>query len=318
MRVRPAILFTAVLGACLTGCDIEDIAIGGNSHAYEKEFHQHYPLAAGGRLSVDGFNGSIEISGWDQDKVEVDVLQYGATEQLRDAMTIDVVASGNSVQIRTLRPAAMRGNMGVKYVIKAPKRVNLDRIATSNGPIKVNDIDGTMWLRTSNGAVQAARVRGELDVQTSNGSVDVRAAEGPVTIRTSNGPVTTQGVRGSLTASTSNGGIHARMDDPEPHRPVRLTTSNGGIELTLGSVQDNDVRATTSNGDITLKLPAQAGARIRARTSHSTIHSDFDLRRDSRDDRDGRDRNHLDSVIGSGGPALELTTSNGPIRVLKL
>ena len=33
---------------------------------------------------------------------------------------------------------------------------------------------------------------------------------------------------------------------------------------------------------------------------------------------DGESKNRLDGVIGGGGPTLELTTSNGSIRVLKL
>jgi hypothetical protein len=33
---------------------------------------------------------------------------------------------------------------------------------------------------------------------------------------------------------------------------------------------------------------------------------------------DARSKNHLDRVIGSGGPTVELTSSNGSIRLLKM
>jgi hypothetical protein len=33
---------------------------------------------------------------------------------------------------------------------------------------------------------------------------------------------------------------------------------------------------------------------------------------------DGGGKNHLDGVIGSGGPTVELTSSNGTIRLLKM
>ena len=212
--------------------------------------------------------------------MEIDGVQYGSTERLRDAIQIDVVASGDSVQIRTIRPVDRYGNMGVKFVIKAPRKVNLDRIVTSNASVKLDDVEGVMRVRTSNGAVRASRLRGELEVQTSNGSVEVSDLEGPAVLRTTNGRVHADEIRGALEAYTTNGAIEARLHRPEPHRPVRLSTSNGGIELTMDSLDDNDVRATTHNGGITVKLPSRAGARVHATTSHSSIHSDFDVDRD--------------------------------------
>ena len=313
MQVRRDILLLAALAAVLSGCDLDEIASLGNAHAYEKDFHQHYPLKSGGRLSLESFNGSVEINGWDEDQVQIDGVQYGSTARLRDAIQIDVVASGDAVQIRTIHPVDSRGNMGVNYVIKAPRRVSLDRIATSNGAVKIDSLEGVLRVRTTNGSVHATRVRGELEVQTSNGAVEVRDLDGPATLRTTNGRVWADGIRGALQASTSNGGIQARMHQPEPHRPVKLSTSNGGIELTMDSLQDNEVRATTSNGGITVKLPSKIGARLRARTSQSAIHTDFEVVREVLDGK-----NRLEGVIGGGGPTLELTTSNGAIRLLKL
>ena len=313
MQLRRDILFLGALTAILSGCDLDEIASFGNAHAYEKDFHQHYPLKSGGTLSLDSFNGAVEISGWDQEKVQVDGVQYASTERLRDAISIDVVADGNSVQIRTIRPIDARGNMGVKYIIKAPRKVNLDRIVTSNGAVKIDDVDGVMRVRTSNGSVRASRVRGDVDAQTSNGSVEIRDVEGPATIRTTNGPVRANGVHVALQVSTSNGPIHAMLHDPRPRQPVKLSTTNGGIELTMNQLEDNDIRVTTSNGGITLKLPSRIGARVRARTSHSSIHSDFDVDRD-----EPSSKHRLEGRIGGGGPTLELTTSNGSIRLLKL
>src|SRR5882672_7089191 len=168
MRIRSEILFLTAIATLLAGCDLDDIGSFGNAHAYEKDFHYSYPLKPGGRLALDNFNGSVEVTGWDQDKVEIDGVQYASTADLRDAIKIDVVASSDSVQIRTLRPTGDRhGNMGAKFIIKAPRKVNLDRIVTSNGSMKVSDIEGAMRVRTSNGSLRAARVRGSLDAQTS-------------------------------------------------------------------------------------------------------------------------------------------------------
>jgi DUF4097 and DUF4098 domain-containing protein YvlB len=312
MRIRSTTLFLTAMAVLLTGCDLEELGSFGDSHAYEKDFHYSYALKPGGRLAVENFNGSVEITGWDKDTVEIDGRQYASTLELRDAIKIDVTASEGLVQIRTIRPADRHGNMGAKYIIRAPRKVNLDRIVSSNGSMKVDEIEGIIRLHTTNGSIRTSRVRGDLDASTSNGGVDIDDLDGPAAIRTSNGRVSAEGIRGSLQASTSNGSIHARLVKPEPHRPVKLQTSNGGIDLTMDSLADNEVRASTSNGGITVKLPSMAGAHIHAHTSHSSIHTDFDVKQE-----DGSGKNHLDGVIGSGGPTVELTSTNGSIRLLK-
>ena len=297
MTIRPKawlkIPALAILAALLAGCDLDEIVA--DSHAYEKDFHYSYPLKPGGRLSVENANGSIEVQGWDKNTVEIDGVQYASTPELRDAIRIDIVATGDSVQVRTIHPVGRHWNMGAKYVIHAPRKVDLDRIASSNGSVKVDDIEGKMRLRTSNGSVRTLRVRGDLEVTTSNGTVDVEDSAGPATIR------------------TSNGSIHARLLKAEPHRAVKLQTSNGGIELTMDSLDDNDIRASTSNGGITVKLPRETAARVHAHTSHNSVRTDFDVKRE-----DGSSKHALDGVIGSGGPTVELTSSNGGIRLLKL
>jgi len=313
MPKRPMTLVLTAIALLLAGCDPRDFASFGDSHAYEKDFHYSYPLKPGGRLSVENFNGSVEITGWDKDTVEIDGRQYASTIEMRDAIKIDVAASDGLVQIRTIRPGDRFGNMGARYIIRAPRKVNLDRIVSSNGGLKVDEIEGIVRLRTSNGSIRTARIRGDLDATTSNGGIDIDDLDGPANVRTSNGRVTAEGVRGSLQVATSNGSIHASVVKPEAHRPIKLQTSNGGIDLSMDSLADNEIRASTSNSGITVKLPSMASAHIHAHTSHSSIHTDFDMKRE-----EGDGKNSLDGIIGSGGPTVELSSSNGSIRLLKI
>src|SRR5438067_13682394 len=117
MSIRLTTLFLIAIAVSLTGCDPDEWASFGDSHAYQKDFHYSYALKPGGRLSVENANGAVEITGWDRDKVEIDGIQYASTPELRDAIKIDVAASDDSVQIRTIRPSGQHGNMGAKYVI---------------------------------------------------------------------------------------------------------------------------------------------------------------------------------------------------------
>lgn len=296
----------------LAGCDIDDLDIGG-SERYTQDFHYTYPLHSGGTLSVDNSNGSVEISGWDQDNIDISGTKYARSPELRDALRIEIDHTADAVHIRTVRPSDRRGNMGARYIIKVPRRTHLERIASSNGSIHALDVEGPSRLKTSNGAVRAENLRGSLDVQTSNGSIEVQNLDGSATLHTSNGRVHAEDVRGSLEADTSNGGIHVRLVKPEAGRAVKLETSNGPIELTMDALNQNEIHASTSNGGITVHLPGDVGANLTAHASNSSISTEFDVATQGT-----MEKHHLEGKIGAGGPAIELSTSNGSIRLMKI
>lgn len=301
----------------LTGC--EDWGDWGPSDRYKEDFHQSYPLKPGGTVSVENFNGPVEIMSWEQDTVEVNGTKYAAQKSYLDDMKIDVSATPSAVHIHTIRPSMSRGNCGARYSIRVPKRVVLDEIASSNGHIRIERIDGTVRLRTSNGGVRVDYLKGDLNARTSNAAIELRDIDGNARVHTSNGHIDAESEHGSFEAETSNSKIEATLLDPAPDWPVKLQTSNGHIELTLKGSRLPDIRAGTSNSSIVLHLPESVNARVRAATSrHSSITTDFDeLFRGNNEDRRGR-HSDIDGRIGSGGPLFDLSTSNGPIKILKL
>src|SRR5712675_3705082 len=96
-----------------------------DSSRYREDFHYSYPQTAGGRLSVQNFNGSVEITGWDQNTVDISGTRYAESQQLLNAVKVEASSSGNMVQVRTTRPDNHRGNMGAKFVIRVPRRTEL-------------------------------------------------------------------------------------------------------------------------------------------------------------------------------------------------
>jgi|SRR5579883_2255403 len=270
----------------LAGCDWEDF---GSSSAYSTDFHYSYPLKSDGRVSLENFNGSVEIAGWDQNTVDVSGAKYGATPEARDAVKIDIAASPDSVAVRTIRPSDRR-NVGARYILRVPRRAQLERVTTSNGSLRLSDLAGPARVKTSNGTLKVFNVTGNFDGGTSNGSVELNDLKGDCTVRTSNGRIHAQHVQGGLDASTSNGSVDAAVTD----------------------FRSRGVRIATSNGSITLRLPQPLNANLLARTSNSSVHSEFDMTQRVR-----ADKHHLEGTIGSGGPTLDLSTSNGSIHVVR-
>ncbi len=303
----PALLTVALT---FTGCDFDDF----NGAAREKEdFHYTHALQSGGRIELENFNGSVEIMGWDKESVEIHGTKHAPTRELLDAIRIDIDSTPDTLRIKTVRPLERRGNLGVKYVLSVPRKVVLDRIVSSNGGIRVENLEATAKLRTSNGAIRATAFRGDLDVTTSNGGIDLSDFQGGASLRSSNGAIRADGVRGFFEATTSNGSIDARIVEATGTRPIRATTSNGRVTLAVESLKNNDIIASTSNSSLTVKLPSSASARLKASTSNSSIQTEFDVKTQG-----SISKNRMEGTIGEGGPLLDLHTSNGSIRVLKL
>src|SRR5580693_8443934 len=154
------------------------LVFAGDSSRYREDFHYSYPQTAGGRFSIDNFNGSVEISGWDQNTVDISGTKYAESESLLHSMQIEASSSGNAVRIKTSRPDPHHGNMGAKYVIRVPRQTALEDVRSSNGSLRVEDIDGNAHLGTSNGSIHQGKIRGNVEARTSNGSVEVNEIDG--------------------------------------------------------------------------------------------------------------------------------------------
>jgi hypothetical protein len=298
----------------LAGCD--DWGDWGDSGRFKEDFHYSHTLKPAGRVSLENSNGSVEIVGWEKDTIDISGTKYASNDSVLKALKIDIVSSPDSIRIRTIPPTGHRSNWGAKYIIRVPRRVELDRIASSNGSLRIEDVEGAARLKTSNGGVRISRVKGSVEVDTSNGGVEVMEHDGSLVARTSNGGIRADNVRGLFEASTSNGSINARLADPQPGKAVKLESSNGSVALAMDAIKDNDIRITTSNSSITLKLPQDAKGMLKANTSNSnSITTDFDVAV-----RSGQiSKGHLEGALNGGtGPMFDLITSNGSIRILKL
>ncbi|HLX42891.1 MAG TPA: hypothetical protein VKR43_05630 [Bryobacteraceae bacterium] len=292
----------------LAGC--EDWDFGGiSSDRYREDFHFSYPLNSGASVQVDNFNGSVEIAGWDKNTVDVDGTKYASSEERMRQIRVDVSSSPGAITIRTTRPLDHWGNSGARYVIHVPRHAELTNIVSSNGAIHVDSIDGNAHLKTSNGGIRATAIRGSVDAVSSNGTLEIADVVGDLLLRTSNGSIKADVKKGGFDAHTSNGSITARLMEPDS-KPVRLESSNGHIELTIDAARE--VHADTSNSSILVRMPNSAGATLRAHTSNASITSDFDVAVHGI-----LSKHRLEGTIGSGGPLLDLGTSNGGIKLVR-
>jgi len=302
-------LLYAVLAASLglAGCDIDidDVSIGSKE---EESFHYSYDCKPGSRLLLENFNGAVEITAWDQPKIEIDGARFAGTKERLQQVKIDISRGADSVTIRTVPPLDRGGNSGARYQIRVPKQVVLELIKSTNGSLRVNGTDGAANLRTTNGSVRVSGVNGSVSATSTNGTIELVGLIGAATARTTNGRIKMADIQGPMEATTTNGAIVAAMTRSTDDRKMRFSTTNGSIELRLPSGLKNDVRASTSNGSIEVRMPGGSAFHIAARTSGSSINSDFTVEGEVTKKR-------VEGKVGAGGALLDLSTSNGSINL---
>lgn len=131
-----------------------------------------------------------------------------------------------------------------------------------------------------------------------------------LTLKAHNGGIGISDVRGQIRFEGHNGGVHLTRVAGD----VGGTTVNGGVQVELAGPawEGRQMEVGTRNGGVTMTLPASYSAHIQAETRNGRIQSDFPVGPAF----DSRAR-ALDLNLGSSGPLIHVTTSNGGVRLTR-
>jgi hypothetical protein len=128
-----------------------------------------------------------------------------------------------------------------------------------------------------------------LDADTHNGSVSVEGVEGRMELRAMNGGITLREVAGDIRAHTTNGGVVAYLDGS--------TWRGTGLDL------------QTTNGSVSLDIPRGYNAELETGTVNGGMNIDFPVT------VQGFIGRRITTKLGTGGPRVRATTTNGSVRI---
>ncbi|HEY7099722.1 MAG TPA: DUF4097 family beta strand repeat-containing protein [Terriglobales bacterium] len=208
------------------------LVLVGQLHAVEhpgqltEEFHQTYPLAPNGRVSLENINGPVHINAWDRNEVKVDAVKYAHTKERLDEAKIRVEAQSDSVHIHTEYPHQTqtftdddRDNpASVEYTLTVPRKTELDNIELINGALDVNGTTGEVRASCINGRLRAGGLGGRVKLSTVNGPLDVAFASLEGT---------------SIDLESVNGSLRLTLPS-DAKAEIEASTVHGGIENDFG------------------------------------------------------------------------------------
>jgi len=131
--------------------------------------------------------------------------------------------------------------------------------------------------------------RTNLEADTRNGGVSVEGVEGRMNLHAVNGGIHLIDVGGDIRAETTNGGVHADLTGSTwKGQGLDLETTNGGVELNIPRGYNAELETGTVNGGMNIDFPITVQGSISRR---------------------------ITTRLGTGGPRVRATTTNGGVRI---
>ena len=292
------------LGAVLAACVVSACTVNVNTEGATASETRKFTVQGRPTVTLDTFDGAIEVHSWERNEVEVVVDKQAQDEGLLGQIVIEQSQEGDHVTLRVRGPAQAERSgvvIGVSFSPRATLRVTLPKTATlelksGDGTISVEDVAGAFTLQSGDGAIVGTRLSGDLRARTDDGSIRLREITGKVDAETSDGSIVVNGTFTHLRAKTGDGSVRV------------------GAEK--GSALGDDWLVETGDGSVEVRLPEGVALTVDASTSDGVIRSSYPgltVPERSEDERDD-DRRELKATLGAGGHTLRVRTGDGTIR----
>ncbi|WP_010502181.1 DUF4097 family beta strand repeat-containing protein [Paenibacillus elgii] len=281
-------------------------------------------------VKLDNENGNVVLKSGSVDQLQVDVKVYvkGVSDDdaqvLANESKLEHSVSGNTLKIQAVAKeyegvGALFGNrkprMDLVVTLPAEHKVNVELQTrngnidasglpikqrlygrTTNGEIRLENLQGELDLETSNGKVQTYRTVGPLTLKSTNGQMELKDHQGDAKLKTGNGELRIENVTGALQVETNNGAVTAQG----AFKGVKIQSSNGAIEVS-STVVDGDWDVRTSNGKVEVKLPQKGDYRIDGEGEEGQIKTDLPL---------SVQEDSVKGTVGSGKYTIKLHTND--------
>jgi DUF4097 and DUF4098 domain-containing protein YvlB len=213
----------------------------------------NYPLATGGKFTIDDANGTITIRCSDRNEVEIVATKRADSQADLDAIRIDIRQATGAIEVHTVysSPGPHRG--GVSYEVVVPKDLGNLEASTANGSISAQGVSGSVSIKSENGRITATNLKGPFSLSSTNGSITADCTElaGDGLLHTANGSISLALPRSAdalIDATTTVGQIKSHLSAKKVNKGV----VGEALEARLGS-GSHHLDAKTTNGTISLE-----------------------------------------------------------------
>ncbi len=250
---------------------------------------------ADARIDVETISGSIRVTGWDRNQVQV----TGTIGD--DVEALEISGSGRSISIELDIPDSWgrrRRDVGADLEISVPIGARLS-VETVSAEIDAEGLGGAIELGSVSGEVTLSGSPSRADVETVSGDIRVDGDQTSITAESVSGSIELTGVAESVEAASVSGNVEVSATQIER---ATFESVSGDLEFNGGLAGGARFHAEAHSGNVTLRLPADTSATWEVETFSGNISNDF---------------GPGPKKSGSHGPGqwLKFTTGSGDARI---
>ena len=288
--------------------------------AAQQRIEERLATSAGGSVEVINTSGSVRVTGWDRNEIQI-------TGTLgRGAERLEITPSGDRVEIRVVLPRNAHNVRGTELEVRVPARKDLI-VRTVSADVEVAELGGAVQARSVSGSVRVTGSPRQVIVGSTSGRVEVNAARtSMVQANTVSGDITLRGAAAdNVSVESISGDVSVAVSTPETRaktvsgsvevqgvgRKVTASTVSGDLRVSAGELEYGSFQ--TVSGDIRLSGRIAAGATL-SLESHS---GDVDLQLPRETAADFEIRTMSGDIRNAFGPAAERTSRYSPGRELR-
>ena len=271
--------------------------------AAESEIERIVTARPDGVVTITNVAGSVVVTGWDRNEVEVTGTLGRGVEEL------EIDSGGRSVDIEVQLVRRSRGRDGnADLEIRVPRGSDLD-IEVVSAEVEILEVSGEVTVESVSGSVDVEGRVEELDVESVSGAIDIDADAATAVVESVSGSIRLKGAMREIEAGTVSGGIE--IEAGEISR-ADLESTSGRIEISGSLAGGAEIEAESHSGSVELSLPPDTSARFDVETYSGRITNE--LGPPAQRDRYGPSQ-ELEFSTGGGDARVEVTTFSGSVRL---
>ena len=260
-----------------------------------------------GAVEVSNVAGTVRVSGWDRNEVEVTGELGEGTERL------EFVAGDKVTRVKVILPNRSRNVDDTDLIVRVPAASRVS-VNTVSADIDVEGVTGAQRLQSVSADIRTQAAAEDVECKSVSGDVSINGAgkKALVTVTTVSGDATALKVAGEVNASTVSGNLTLGLGHTSRSR-VRSTSG----DLTIASVLAPDGRfdVESISGDVRLELHGPVDAEFDVSSFNGEIRNCFGPKPVSTSEyAPGRELRFRE---GPGSGRVRLKTLNGDINLCR-
>ncbi len=272
--------------------------------------HLRHDASPTARISVSNVAGTVTVTGWDRNEVQVGGELGDGTKPLaitgsNGDLSIKIESEGGSGWLNWSHDSKMSPS---RLELHVPKGASLD-VDVVSAPLVVDGLDGgSIEINSVSGRARINARTPSLKVDTVSGNIELSGRAETASLQTVSGDILAPTLGSEVKLETISGHIQA---DGGPWKKLTLSTVSGDVQLTGDIAADGNLGIDSMSGNVQLQLPSTMSGSLHASSFSGDLRSDFG----TPEKAEHGPGSSLDVHLGKGNGKVTIETFSGDLRI---